>query len=223
MSVSNINWQVADTPDEVTGAVIAHLKAAAAEAIAARRRFVIALSGGNTPRAVYEALGADESVDLSRWLLLYADDRCLPVGDPERNDVAVQASGMAKRAGAHLAIPAQLGPEKAAQAYALMIAPFLPLDVAYLGVGPDGHTASLFPDHELDPVAGVVPVYDSPKPPPERVSLGLSTLLAARQRVVHLTGAGKADAVARWRAGEMLPITRVCAPGAVVFLDGAAA
>ena len=223
MSASNIEWHVADTPGEVTGAVIAHLKAAAAEAIAARRRFVIALSGGSTPLAVYRALGADKSIDLSRWVLLYADERCLPVGDPERNDLAVLDSGMAARAGAHLTIPAQLGPEAAAQAYALMISSFLPLDVAYLGMGPDGHTASLFPDHEPDPVASVVPVYDSPKPPPERVSLGLSTLLAARQRVVHLTGAGKADVVARWRAGEVLPITRVCAPGAMVFLDVAAA
>ncbi|MCB1735907.1 MAG: 6-phosphogluconolactonase [Gammaproteobacteria bacterium] len=219
MAQSNIHWHIEDSPEAVTRAVLARLKAAAEEAIAARGRFVVALSGGNTPKAVYRALGADESVDLSRWILLYADDRCLPVGDPERNDVAVLDSGMAERAGAHLPMPAQLGPEKAAQAYALMIAPFLPLDVAYLGVGPDGHTASLFPEHDLDPVATVVAVHDSPKPPPERVSLGLSTLTDARQRIVELVGASKRGLVDRWHGGESLPIGLACMNGADVYLD----
>ncbi|MCP5141612.1 MAG: 6-phosphogluconolactonase [Chromatiales bacterium] len=218
-----IDWHIHDTPDEVADAVLAELLAKAGAAIRARGRFVIALSGGGTPQAVYDRLAADQTIDLSKWVLLYADDRCVPVGNTLRNDVAVVRAGLANRAAAHLSMPTELGPDGGARLYARMIAPFLPLDMAYLGMGPDGHTASLFPGHDLDPDAVVVGVRESPKPPPERVSLGLSTLLAARERVVQVTGAGKAEAVSRWRAGEPLPIARVCSPGAAVFMDRDAA
>ena len=88
------------------------------------------------------------------------------------------------------------------------------LEVAWLGVGPDGHCLSLFPGRPELAVRDrlVVPVHDAPKPPPDRVSLTLSALAGVERLVVLASGAGKAEAVARARAGDQeLPITRAVA------------
>jgi 6-phosphogluconolactonase len=98
-------------------------------------------------------------------------------------------------------IPGELGPEAAAAAYAEEFDDVV-LDAVLLGMGPDGHTASLFPGHPALRADGtVVAVRDAPKPPPERVSLTLRTLNAARRLVLLVTGEGKADALARVVAG----------------------
>jgi len=77
-----------------------------------------------------------------------------------------------------------------------------------LGMGEDGHTASLFPDHPW-PDQPVIPVENAPKPPPQRVSLSPSSLRACRQMLVLVSGEGKEAAVRAWRAGETLPVAQV--------------
>jgi 6-phosphogluconolactonase len=96
------------------------------------------------------------------------------------------------------------------------------LDIIVLGMGEDGHTASLFPDNPaLDDIRAVVPVYNAPKPPAERVSLGLHTLRAAAHRVALVTGSGKSDAMTQIKSGSLdLPIAQL---GSICwFLDEAA-
>jgi 6-phosphogluconolactonase len=98
----------------------------------------------------------------------------------------------------------ELGPDEAAAAYDAVVRSLSGLDLVLLGVGPDGHTASLFPGNPAVRASGlVVGVRDAPKPPPERVSLTLEALRSARRVVVLATGADKAQAVMQAAEGTV--------------------
>lgn len=200
--------------------------AAAAGAIARQGRFRLVLAGGTTPLAAYRLL-AGENARWGAWEVWFGDERCLPPGDPERNSRAA-CEALLDRVPIppdriH-PIPAELGPEAAAAAYAASLADALPFDLVLLGMGEDGHTASLFPGRAVPDGALTVAVRDAPKPPPERVSLTPTALGRCREMLVLVTGAGKRDALARWRAGGDLPVAQAAAAGrALVLLDRAAA
>lgn len=170
----------------------------------------VALPGGKTPAACLGYL-AEKSLpwDKVHWYL--GDERCLPQDDVERNDVMLEKYFWSKLSNAHVhVIPAELGADKAAEAYRQEISAVGNFDIAFLGMGGDGHTASLFPDNEaLNDQRSVVPVYDSPKPPIERVSLSRSTLSHAQCRVVLAAGEAKANIIKRIKKGEALPINRL--------------
>ena len=174
----------------------AEMAEAIREAIAARGAAHVALSGGNTPVRTYELLGglvgSGENVHL--WL---ADERCVPLDDPESNAKLISETLHLPAATLHT-VDGTLGPDAAAIAYAKELGDVV-LDVALLGLGPDGHTASLFPGHATleQHASRVLPVSDSPKPPPERVTMSLDTLGAARSLLLLATGEGKADPLAR--------------------------
>jgi len=171
----------------------------------------IALAGGTTPRRAYELLadleGSWEGVHL--WL---GDERCVPEDDAESNTAMVRQSLLDRlRApvGPHLHhVRGDLQPEDAAWLYGCDLVRALGerpvFDLVLLGIGPDGHTASLFPGHPEaeSEAAPVIPVRDSPKPPPERISLTLPVLRRARSTVLLATGAEKAEALAKVRAGD---------------------
>jgi 6-phosphogluconolactonase len=202
--------------------ILAH----AAEAIAARGRFCFVAAGGTTPLAAYRML-AREVAGWEHWQFYFGDERCLPADHPERNSVAVRQALLdavpvsRKRV---FEIRAELGPERAAQDYAGVIEPVLPFDLVLLGMGEDGHTASLFPGQNVSDDLLVVPVRGAPKPPAERVSLSFKSLAACRAMLVMVTGASKREAVARWRRGVDLPIALAAASGhARVLIDRAAA
>lgn len=181
-------------------------------ALAARGEAHLALNGGSTPRAVYEQLpGLLE--DWSGVHVWWGDERCVPPGD-ERSNYRMAAETLLAGAGIPDArvhrMRGELGPDEAARAYAAELAEHLQadddgmpvLDVVHLGLGPDGHTASLFPGHDSlrigsHPPRPTVAEHDSPKPPPQRVSLSLACLNAARHRVLQVVGADKAQAVGR--------------------------
>jgi 6-phosphogluconolactonase len=121
-------------------------------------------------------------------------------------------------------IPAELGPDAAAAAYTRAIAPAMPFDLVLLGMGEDGHTASLFPGRDVSGDALVIPVREAPKPPPERVSLTPRALGDCREMLILVTGAGKREALAAWRRGSDLPVTRAADAGrARVLVDRDAA
>lgn len=199
--------------------------ATAEGAIAERGCFRILLAGGTTPLATYRHL-ATQPADWARWEIYYGDERCLAPDDPERNSRAARVAWLD-----HISIPpeqdhripAELGPDAGAIAYTQMLNGALPFDVVLLGMGEDGHTASLFPGHTIDDTALVVGVRDAPKPPPERITLTPKALAAARSMLVLVTGAGKRAALAAWRAGADLPIARVAALAPARVLADAAA
>jgi len=188
--------------------------AEADRAIGARGVFHLALAGGSTPIALYRELAARGTGD-SRWHIWYGDERCLPPGHAERNSVTAEAawlSGSAIPPENRLPIPAERGAEAAAVDYAAVLAAVPCFDLVLLGMGEDGHTASLFPGCDWGAVPGspaVLAVHDAPKPPPERVSLSAARLSDSRSVWFIISGKGKSDAVTRWRNGEALPVTAI--------------
>ena len=180
-------------------------------AIAARGRFVFALSGGRTPGLLYELL-ATAGQDWSRWHLVYADERCLPSNDGERTSNMVARCWLNRvnfPAGNNHEPAVELGADAAASNYAAAIEPLLPIDLALLGMGADGHTASLFPGHIHPEECAVVPVHNAPKAPADRVSLSYATLCNAQTVCFLVTGSAKKDALERWLHGADLPVARV--------------
>jgi 6-phosphogluconolactonase len=171
----------------------------------------LALSGGTTPGRTYELLAAEmpEWDGVEVW---FADERCV-APDDEQSNYRLVAETLLRPA----AIPAaqvhrmegELGPEEGAQRYAHELVEHVPraggerpgppvLDLVVLGIGPDGHVASLFPGADALKAgedAICLGVRDSPKPPPERITLSLAVLRAARGCLLLATGASKADAV----------------------------
>jgi 6-phosphogluconolactonase len=174
-----------------------------AQMLRARSHTRLVLAGGSTPLRCYELL-ADMQLPWGRVTVLFGDERCVSPSHPESN-FRMAADTLLNRvmpATVHR-IPAELGPEKAAAAYEPVVAAG-PLDLVLLGIGPDGHTASLFPGSQALQAGGlVVGVHEAPKPPPERVSLTLPALREAHRVMVLVSGADKADAVRRALSGEV--------------------
>jgi 6-phosphogluconolactonase len=175
------------------------LVAAIGEARAERGVAHVTLAGGTTPMRCYELLDSalDDWTGVHLW---YGDERCVPFDDPESNHGQVKDRLRARGASWH-PMPATLGPSEGAMEYGRELGETI-LDITHLGMGPDGHTASLFPDHPILDAHGVAAgITDSPKPPPERITLTLPKLNASRRIVLLVTGEGKSEALARVMAG----------------------
>ena len=181
----------------------------------------LVLAGGSTPRRAYRLL-AERSLPWGRVAVLFGDERCVPPDDAESNyRMAREALLDLVHPGSVHRMPGELGAEAAAGLYDAVVRGLTPLDLVLLGMGPDGHTASLFPGHiELSAAGCAVAVHDAPKPPPDRVSLTLGALRDARRVVLLVTGADKAEALAKAQRGEV-PSGMIA--GAEVLADRAAA
>jgi 6-phosphogluconolactonase len=182
----------------------------------------IALSGGSTVGRAYELLGPllPDWRDVHLW---YGDERCVPLDDDESNHRLASTRLEAPGAIWH-PVPTQLGCDEAAAAYAAELAE-VELDVALNGMGPDGHTASLFPSFPQVEQDGVcLAVHGSPKPPSDRVTLTLGKLNAAGRIVVLVTGAEKAPVLARVLRGPdpALPASLLARDALEVVADAAA-
>ncbi|HID45851.1 MAG TPA: 6-phosphogluconolactonase [Chromatiaceae bacterium] len=217
-----MSWRIVADAEAVAREAVQHILADAKEALDRNGRFSLVLAGGSTPARAYRLL-AEQDQDWSAWHFYFGDERCLPVDDPERNSVMAQENlfrHISLRPDQIHIIPAETGAETAAALYAQEIAPVLPFDLVLLGLGEDGHTASLFPGHEHPEDRLVVAVQDAPKPPPDRVSLNYGTLAAAGKRLFLISGKGKSDAVRIWRAGQDIPAARL--PESEILIDEAA-
>lgn len=188
--------------------------------IAARGACSIAVSGGTAMRHTLAYL-AIESMSWSSVRVYVADERCVESGNEERNDALV-SEVLVRRA--HISsehfyrIPAELGPFEGAKSYSQRIASIKQFDIALLGVGTDGHIASLFPNHpSVESCERVVAVENSPKLPPNRVSLGLTMLRGATHRIVVVAGVEKSDLIARIQEGQRPPVALIEPTG--WFLD----
>jgi len=237
--------QVVEGPGELAEAAARAAMADLEAAVEAYGTATWVLTGGSTPAAAYRRLAAHDlraGVEWDRVRVAMGDERCVPPDHPDSNWGQAAAALLD-----HVPVPAhhllrpqgELGAEPAADAYQATLAalPAAPggaprLEVVWLGVGEDGHCLSLFPGRPEVEVGDrlVVPVHDSPKPPPDRVSLTLAALAGTERLLVLAAGAGKAAAVARARAGDdRLPVTRAVAAvrsagGSVTWLlDRAAA
>jgi 6-phosphogluconolactonase len=220
--------RVFDTPELLIRALADTLLRQAAAAIAAHGRFHLVLAGGNTPRTLYAELAARGAGD-GKWHIWYGDERCLPVDDTERNSVMAEAAWLAASAippAQRRPIPAELGAEAAAAEYDARLADVPTFDLVLLGLGEDGHTASLFPGHDWGTAPGspdVLAVAAAPKPPPERVSLSAARLSRSRKVWFVISGGNKRHALRRWADCETLPVAAVSGrEETVAWLDAAA-
>jgi 6-phosphogluconolactonase len=164
----------------------------------------LVLAGGSTPQRCY-ALLVGRPIEWGRVTVLFGDERCVPPDDPESNYRMAFDTLLAHVAPASVhRMPGELGAEAAAAEYERVVRSVGNLDLVLLGLGEDGHTASLFPGHpELSASGLVTGVHGAPKPPPDRVSLTLEALNAARRVVFLATGAGKREAFQRAQRGEV--------------------
>lgn len=220
-------WKMFDDGASLRKAAFDAVMQCASRAIAARGRFLIVLAGGNTPRDVYVML-REAQTDWSKWHVYFGDERCLPADHADRNSLMAAESWL-QHVGIPAqqvhAIPAERGPDQAAQAYHALLADVGEFDLVLLGLGEDGHTASLFPGHAWEGASNeaAIPVRDAPKPPPERVSITASRLSFARRVIYLATGAGKREAIQQWRGGGGLPAAAIQPQAGVeVFMDAAA-
>jgi 6-phosphogluconolactonase len=193
------NFTVLESAEDVAAAAAASIS----EALWKGARTLV-LAGGTTPKRCYELLSGME-IEWGRVSVLFGDERCVRPDHPESNYRMARQALLNKVAPATVyRMPAELGPDEGAKLYEHVVAAVSPLDLVTLGVGEDGHTASLFPGHPALKAEGLVTgIHDSPKPPPERVTLTLKALLAARTVIILATGEGKAEAVARAKRGEV--------------------
>jgi len=197
----------------------------------------LALSGGTTPGRTYELL-AEHAAALEQAHVWFADERCVPATDAESNyrlaaETLLGPAGVAAER-VHRML-GEAGPDEGAERYAQELQRVLAdaaapaqLDVIVLGIGPDGHVASLFPGADtLDAGERAVclGVHDSPKPPPQRITLSLAVLRAARECVLLATGASKADAVSAMLAepSRHVPASLLRRERLTVFVDDDAA
>lgn len=212
-------WHIAVAMDDWLVQARAWVSRAEAQALAQGPAFHLVLAGGSTPQRLYEAL-AREPHDWHRWHIWFSDERCLPPEHPERNHHLATPFSRIPPDHIHV-IPGELGAEAAAHHYADDLSGQVAFDLVLLGLGEDGHTASLFPGQawgEQADAQDALPVHGAPKPPPDRVSLSARRLSRARQVLFLVTGAGKREAVARWRAGDAIPASAIRPAGGVDVL-----
>jgi len=184
------------------------------------------LSGGGTAQVCYAALAARRGVDWSGVDVYLGDERCVPPDDPDSNHRMIATTLLDVVGPVRSDHPMYTGgpAADAAAAYQALVAPLPDLGLVHLGLGPDGHTASLFPGStalgDADPAHLVVATTDPlGTNRHERVTLTWSGIARAARVVVTVAGAPKRDAFARVAAGQDLPATRLAAPDLLWLVD----
>jgi len=189
--------------------------------------FSLALSGGSTARACYERLAEDAGSQIDWWKvdLYWGDERCVPLDDPDSNYHLAREALLDRVGGANATFPMRC--EEGADPYQLRIGELGRFDVVHLGLGPDGHTASLFPGSSaLDADPGrLVVLNEDPlgHNPHRRMTLTYAGIARARLVIVTVAGEAKRDALARVMAGDDVPAAAVRAEQVVWLADPAAA
>ena len=221
--------KIVNDADTLATAVARHVAAALSEAAGERGRATLAVSGGRTPAPMFERL-AGERVPWDRLDVFQVDERVAPAGHDERNatglEAALGAQARARPERFHWMPVTAADPEAAAQRYAQELAAVAGtppvLDVVHLGLGEDGHTASIYPGSDVpeDVEVAMTGVYQGRR----RMTLTLPAINRARTIVWLVAGGGKRAALAAMLAGDPACIaSRVRRDNAIVFVDRAAA
>jgi len=220
--VSEPELEVLPGPDEVAARAAALVAELARDAVAQHGRFTFAVSGGRTPWAMFARL-AGEQVPWPQVSLYQVDERVAPTGDPDRNLVHLRASLPADaEADVHPMPVEEDDLQQAAAAYAAALPEAF--DLVHLGLGGDGHTASLVPGDPVLEVTDRAVAVTAEYMGRQRMTLTYPTLDAARRVLWLVTGADKGDALRRLRQGDAsIPAGRVAADRALIIADAAAA
>jgi 6-phosphogluconolactonase len=189
--------------------------------------FSLVLSGGDTARRSYERLAADGAEQIDWWAVdvYWGDERCVPQDDPASNYRLAKEALLERVGAANAVYPMRC--DEGADPYQLRVGELGRFDVVHLGLGADGHTASLFPGSSaLDADPGrLVVVNDDPSGQNQhtRMTLTLSGIARARQVIFTVCGADKHDALQKVLRGEDIPASRVKADRVVWLVDPEAA
>jgi len=202
--------------------IVPHVPAAFAELVTTEGPRSIALSGGDTARACYQLFATAANVDWPGVEVFFGDERWVPVHDPDSNEGMARLAFLDELdpAWVHSLYGAGATPDAAAAAYEQLLRDAPAIDLVHLGLGPDGHTASLFPGSaalaEADRL--VVTSGDDAHPHP-RLTFTYPALARSRLVVFTVAGAGKREAFARVRAGDDVPAARVEAERIIWLVD----
>jgi len=222
--MTEIEWWDYDDADEFAGAVAGDIQFIIESAIDARGAAVIALAGGRTPQPAFDKL-AEAKIDWKRVTIIPTDDRLVPMGDPLSNATMIAKTFLPKGARV-IPITSEAAEDYKASgraADARLQDLHWPLDLCLLGVGADGHTASIFPGPDLEEALngpkerralGVMPDPLPPEAPVARVTLSLAAITSARALMIAVTGQAKRDvieAAIEEGVGSPYPIGRVLA------------
>jgi 6-phosphogluconolactonase len=219
-----IEWWDYDDAEEMAAAVAGDIAFIIESAIDARGGCVVALSGGKTPVPIYAKL-AQAKLDWKRVTIVPTDERIVPLGDPLSNVTMIAKTFLPKGARVMPIVPTATADYKAAgrSADALMQDLHWPLDLCLLGVGADGHTASIFPGPDFDEALsgpnerralGVMPDPMPTDAPVARVSLSRAAIVSARALLIAVTGDAKKkviEAAIKQGPSSSYPIGRVLA------------
>lgn len=229
------NWQVFSDSESLAQQLVEEILLMADKAIKQNGAFHFITAGGSTPNRCYQLL-AERQADWKSWHIYMGDERVLPFNHSERNSQALLAHWLSNNN-----IPAknihfmntEAGAEKSAKLYANLMASVDHFDVCLVGMGEDGHTASLFPGHNggesvqevfaervSNQPAPIIIENDSPKAPPQRVSLSYSAFHQCDLVIKLITGENKREAVQLWLTEELeLPIQNVQGKQTKVYLS----
>lgn len=219
-----IEWWDYDDADEMAAAVAGDIGFIIESAIDARGAAVIALAGGKTPLPIYEQL-AKAKIDWKRVTIVPGDDRMVPLGDPLSNVTAIGKIFLPRGARVIPLISATVADYKAAGRAADAILQDLhwPLDLCLLGIGSDGHAASIFPGPDYDEALngpkerralGVMPDPLPPEAPVARVTLSRAAIVSSKAIMIAITGQAKRDvleAAIERGASSPYPVGRILA------------
>jgi 6-phosphogluconolactonase len=219
---------VVPDPEDLTRPAAEWLVAEMAAAIRARGGCAVALAGGRTPEPVYRELARSTAVDWTQVDVFFGDERAVPPDHPDSNYRMVSAALLSRvpipASRVHRMEAERADRDAAAREYELLLP--AALDVLVLGIGPDGHTASLFPGSGVldERRRLVIPVVGA-KPPTDRMTITPPVIEAARRVAVIAAGADKAAVVARAVEGPLAPkeVPAQLARRGDWFLDRAAA
>ena len=204
--------------------VVDHVPQAFAEFVAEESPASMALSGGTTARQCYELLAVAD-VDWSGVEIFFGDERWVPVDDPESNEGMVRRAFVDQVLAAAVYSMRRAGEtiEEAAEAYDALLRGRPPVELVHLGMGPDGHTASLFPGSPaLEERERLVVATGDDLHPHPRLTWTFPAINRSPLAVFTVAGEEKRDALTRVKAGEDLPAARVAADRVVWFVDEAA-
>ena len=206
--------RVVRDPQELASVACAEVTAKLGATLAERPEARVALAGGSTPLGLYRALAAEAgAVEWGRVRLFWSDERCVPPDHPDSNYRAVREALLSRLAPAPAGIHrirGELAPLEAAERYERELSRWRSednslFDLAILGIGADGHTASLFPGGAELESSSLVAASLSPVPPHARVTLTLRALNASRAILFLASGGSKSAAVARATSGTADP------------------
>ena len=208
-----LNWKEFQDKNQLESILLQDILNVAKNAVRKKGSFKIVMAGGSTPERLYKSFLDISNQNFSDWELYVGDERSLPEDSKDRNSNMIKRSFID-----HLPndskpkffpINTEKGSQEASNEYNSIINMIDQFDLVLLGLGEDGHTASLFPGHQWDQQLNVVAVSNAPKPPSDRVSMTPKAFLKAKKIFFIVTGHGKRDAVNAWKKGLDIPASKI--------------